>query len=119
MSKFKLHYKKYPLIDLPVLGKQYSEKDDVTIKYNPYYMKHLQQYQPLYKIFFEMNQNNFETISLNQKYHLVDLTHVQENDNIPVEKPVFMKFSPLLDPYRYMIGKYDVNDSRILRISIP
>ena len=112
MSKFKLHYKKHPLIDLPILGKQYSEKDE-TPGYNPYYIKHVQQYQPLYKIFFEMTQNNFETISFNQKYHLIDLTHVQENDKTPVEKPVFMKFSPLLDPYRYMIGKYDVNDTRI------
>ena len=89
MSKFKLHYKKHPLIDLPVLGKQYSESHDITPVYNPYYIKQLQQYQPLYKIFFEMNQNNFESVSLNQKYQIVDLNHVQEDDKITIKKPIF------------------------------
>ena len=113
MSKFKLHYNKNPSLDLSILGKQYSENNDIVHDYNPYSIKQLQQYQPLHKLFFEMNQNNFETISFNQKFHIMDLTHVQENENISVEKAVFMKFSPLLDPYRYMIGKYDVDDVRI------
>ena len=113
MSKFKLHYSKNPLLDLPILGKQYSENNDIVHDYNPYSIKQLQQYQPLHKMFFEMTQNNFETISLNPKYHLIDLTHVQENEDKVVEKSVFIKFSPLLDPYRYMIGKYDVDDPRI------
>lgn len=109
MSKYKLHYKKHPCLDLSVLGKQYSEKQDLYENYNPYHIQHIQQYQPLYKNFFEMNQQNFESFTLNHKYHIVDLTHVQENNEI-IEKPIFIKFSPLLDPYRYMIGKYDVND---------
>jgi len=116
MSKFKLHYKKQPLIDIPILGKQYSENNDVVHGYNPYHITHLQQYQPMYKLFFEMNQSNSETISLNQKYHIVDLTHVQENESQSIEKPIFMKFSPLLDPYRYMIGKYDIDDPRLITL---
>jgi hypothetical protein len=31
-----------------------------------------------------------------------------------LEKDVHIKFSPLLDPIRYMIGKYDIKDKRIL-----
>jgi len=34
-------------------------------------------------------------------------------NDLVMEKPVFIKFSPLLDPIRYMIGKYDVTDPRI------
>ena len=47
-------------------------------------------------------------------YHINDLTHVYDmNKSELIEKNVFVKFSPLLDPYRYMIGKYDIKDANI------
>ena len=42
-------------------------------------------------------------------YQIVDLETVKNVQNNTIEKKdIFIKFSPLLDPIRYMIGKYDV-----------
>jgi hypothetical protein len=62
-------------------------------------------------MFFEMNENNYDTIGLNHKYHLYDLTHIMNKSEIPgaietKETNIFIKFSPLLDIVRYLIGKY-------------
>ena len=58
MSKFRIHYNKPNSIDLPILAKQYQEehKDAVNKNYNPYEIDNVQLYQPLYKLFFEMNE---------------------------------------------------------------
>jgi len=112
MSKFKLHYKKHSSIEISLLGKQYNELNEEDATYNPYSIHNLQHYQPLYKVFFEMNQKNSEILSFNHKYHMVGLNQVQENEGKTMDKPIFNKFSPLLDPYRYMIGKYDIDDPR-------
>ena len=32
------------------------------------------------------------------------------NNNKIKEKEVFFKLAPLLDPYKYLVGKYDIND---------
>tara|TARA_E500000178_G_scaffold310493_1_gene325632 strand:+ start:3511 stop:5211 length:1701 start_codon:yes stop_codon:yes gene_type:complete len=115
MSKFKIHYRKPELIDLPVLAKQYEENNDENSQYNAFNIQQLQLYQPIYKLFFEMNKNNYSSIALNHKYHIVDCNHISEGKSI-IEKEVFFKFSPLLDPYRYMIGKYNINDKRIFML---
>ena len=117
MSKFRIHYNKPNSIDLPILAKQYQEehKDAVNKNYNPYEIDKLQLYQPLYKLFFEMNETNYRSIALNHKYHIIDLHHVTNNKEIH-EKDIFMKFSPLLDPYRFMIGKYNLEDKRIYKL---
>ena len=116
MSKFKINYYKPKDIDLSVLVEQYDKTKDSTTeeKYNPYQISNIQLYNPLYKVFFDMKENNYSKISLNHKYHLLDLENVYEKDDkVPISKKSFIKFSPLLDPYRYMIGKYDINDDRI------
>jgi hypothetical protein len=74
----------------------------------------LQQYNPLYDEFFVMTNDNYNTISLNHPYHAIDSNRVvnlatQEEKSVPVH----FKFSPLLDPIRYLIGKYDVKDDRV------
>ena len=113
MSKFKIHYHKPELVNLSVLGKQYKESKDENeeSQYNPFEIQQLQLYQPIYKLFFEMNENNYTSIALNHKHHIVDCNHVKDEENV-LEKSVFFKFSPLLDPYRYMIGKYNIHDKR-------
>ena len=116
MSKFKINYYKPKDIDLSFLSQQYDKNKDTTIEesYNPYNIKKLQLYNPLYKIFFDMTENNYSKVSLNHQYHFQDLETIYEKQQkSPITKKSFIKFSPLLDPYRYMIGKYDVNDERI------
>jgi hypothetical protein len=65
----------------------------------------LQNYIPLYKRFFELNETNWNSIQLDN--HL-PLDPVSEDDILYYgDKPMFVKFSPILDPLRYLTGKYD------------
>jgi hypothetical protein len=126
-GKFKLNYYKTKPIDLQILEKQYSEiqyleslktkendQDDKEETYQPYRIKKIQQYNPIYNLFFELNENNYNDITFNHKYFLKNLfevmdlkTHESKNQN------VFIKFSPLLDPIRYMTGKYEIYGDKI------
>ena len=85
-----------------------------------------QNYIPLYTIFFTLNQNNYNSINLNNQNILISITKkYSENrfegiikdkvDNM-ITKNIFFKLSPLLDPYKYMAGKYDINDSNLFNL---
>ena len=75
-----------------------------------------QNYVPLYKNFFDLSPNNYNKINLNQHFKLEDIKSIdnknqftcklKENDCV-FEKTSFFKFSPLLDPVKFMVGKYD------------
>lgn len=124
-GKIKIHYSKPKTIDLAVLDKQYgnsvqemNQNVSSTTQYAPFSIQNLQLYNPIYRRFFEMTPNNYGVIALNHHYHIQDIEHVMHmvpgtDQSTTIEKKVFVKFSPLLDPYRYMIGKYDVQDPRI------
>ena len=80
-----------------------------------YGIYNLQNYLPIYNRFFKLTENNYNSINLNHKYHLYDITNGKENtfdailkdasDN-ELKRKSFFKFSPLLDPVKYMVGKY-------------
>ena len=78
-----------------------------------------QNYFPLYNTFFNLNSSNYNAINLNNKYKLeailekinynkflATITDICDNK---VNKEVFIKYSPLVDPVKYMIGKYENN----------
>ena len=106
--KFPLGYKKIGKIDLAVLTKQYNEKNSQgTIEYNPFHIEKMQNYNPIYNEFFELVQNNYDSISFNHHFHFTNLNTVYDSiNNINVTKESFIKFSPLLDPVRFLTGKY-------------
>jgi hypothetical protein len=108
LPKFSIHYKKTKTIDLESLEKTYlPDQEDTEHNYNPYRIKNLQKYNPIYSQFFELNEHNFNSISLNHKYSLKTIDSVVDIESKePVTKPTFIKYSPLLDPLRYMTGKY-------------
>jgi hypothetical protein len=82
--------------------------------YYPYRIKNLQKYNPVYSLFLENESNENEEIGLNHKYHISNLnTIVNMNTNESIENPVFVKFSPLLDPIRYLIGKYKAQNESL------
>ena len=79
-----------------------------------------QNYIPLYKNFFVLNENNYTSVNLNHT-HYIDTIKKSESDNIhlctikskigkPRTERVFFKLAPLLDPVKYMIGKYTINN---------
>ena len=84
-----------------------------------------QNYIPIYNSFFELNKTNANAITLNQRWKLHDILE-QETKNIfqgllkdkskKTERKVYLKFSPLLDPIKYLIGKYDITDTNLLNL---
>ena len=76
----------------------------------------IKNYIPLYNNFFSLNETNYNGINLNHKNKMVSIIkretknifscEISDQDENISEKDVFFKFSPLLDPLKYMIGKY-------------
>ena len=94
-----------------------NNENNQTITYNPFHIRDIQNYNPIYSRFFELTETNYNKVTLNQKYGIVG-SHIIERETEQVakqvvEKAIFFKFAPLLDPVRYMIGKYDLNDPSI------
>ena len=110
MSKFDIHYRKIKKIVLEDLENmhQSSLSSPDSEKYHPFHITNLQCYNPIYNLFFEMNNTNYDSIALNHKYHICDLHHVlsTNGNEQKKEREIFIKFAPLLDPIRYLIGKY-------------
>lgn len=82
-----------------------------------------QNYIPIYERFFELNSSNWQNVTL---YHVYTLTSVENkmSDNLYTglvtddkdqshTVPVFFKYSPLLDPNRYITGYYKQNDEAL------
>ena len=100
---FDLFYKKNNNVDLF----NYLEKNGFS---------NIQNYIPLYSQFFNIDENNFNTINLNNKYSITKVINrdnnnnfdikVMDNSNNIIKCKSFFKFSPLLDPIKFMVGKY-------------
>jgi hypothetical protein len=87
-----------------------------------------QNYIPIYNKFFALNETNYNNINFNHKWYLTTIKEYENEEdfdrnifycnvkNIATnkikEKEVFFKMAPLLDPFKYLVGKYDVEDKR-------
>ena len=120
---FQLHYRKH---------KYTPEKIDSALLYD------IQNYIPIYKRFFDINETNYNSIQLNQYYYLQNIiehqsrimetekrgepeandetrnsslnhleTVIGDDSGNTINVPMFVKYSPLLDPIRYLSGKYE------------
>jgi hypothetical protein len=114
MDKFKIHYAKMNSLSLQPLEESYApSEEERKYEYNPFRISNLQNYNPIYSEFFVMNDKNYDRIAFNHKYHIKDLTTVVDSETTDALKaPIFIKYSPLLDPLRFMIGKYDLSDNK-------
>ena len=85
-----------------------------------------QNYVPLYRKFFSLSEKNYDTINLNNVKHLESVGNkkdtnifeckvVDKNGSIST-KDVFFKYSPLLDPVKYMMGRYMINDENVMKL---
>ena len=119
-SAFQLHYRKH---------KYTPDTIESALLYD------IQNYIPIYSRFFDINELNYNGIQLNQKYYLQNIIahptqHIDDYDRPSADDerthslnhletiiaddngntnnvPMFVKYSPLLDPIRYLSGKYD------------
>lgn len=89
----------------------------------------IQNYIPIYKKFFSLNETNYNNINLNHPWYISSVKEFDENDkhlfncnlkhfekNKLINKEVFFKLAPLLDPYKFLIGKYNINDNKIYNL---
>jgi hypothetical protein len=105
MTKFQLNYFKPKKVDLEYLAKESEDQ-------NTFLIDGFQYYQPLYKEFFELSESNYNSISFNHRFHITGLTTIWDS-KLSQEKDaeLFIKFAPLLDPVRYLIGRYKTTDN--------
>jgi hypothetical protein len=113
-EKFKIHYSKMNALSIESLEEMYvPNQEECKYEYNPFRITNLQNYNPIYSEFFALTEKNYNRISFNHKYHIQDLNTVVDSDTMTeLKRPIFIKYSPLLDPLRFMIGKYDLIDSK-------
>ena len=114
-SKIELGYVKKTLIDLKHLEETCNylpSLEDQENEYQPLSIEKLQQYQPIYSLFFDMTVNNYNSIQLNSRKLIVNMNTILDMvTNTTSSKQIFIKYSPLFDPIKYMIGKYNGNIS--------
>lgn len=80
-------------------------------------LENTQNYIPLYENYFNLNSTNYNSINLNNKLRLESILEkesynkfvgtVSDISNNKHSKKIYVKFSPLVDPIKYMLGKYD------------
>jgi len=117
-DKFNVEFLNTEYINLENLENSFKQlNEDLEHNYNPFHIQNLQKYNPIYSKLFELDTYrniDFEKISLNHKHHFYDTEHIYDFDTKDIiSKNVFIKYSPLLDPIRYMIGKYSIDESLI------
>ena len=118
-TTLKINYEKRKNTDLFKL----FQKEDLT------YMGDIQNYIPIYSRFFQLNETNYNSINLNHKWFLTDIKNSITNDNNlfnctiqnlftskTKKKQLFFKMAPLLDPYKYLVGKYNINDPELFNL---
>jgi hypothetical protein len=108
-----------------MLGMNYIKQDNSilfeTLENND--IINVQNYIPIYQNFFSLSSHNYNKINLNHKFHLESIEKsteknkydckINDGENIYIKKS-FFKFSPLLDPIKFMVGKYQKLEPDIL-----
>ena len=77
----------------------------------------LQNYYPLYDNYFNLSENNYNSINLFNNLYINDITEkisynkykatLIDNCNNFINSEIFFKYSPLIDPIKYLVGKYN------------
>ena len=118
-TTLKIHYEKRKNSELF----KSLQKEELT------FLSELQNYIPIYKRFFLLNDTNYNALNLNHSWFLSTVkSGVTDNQNLyncaiqelesgkTKKKQVFFKMAPLLDPFKYLIGKYNVNDPTLFKL---
>ena len=114
--KFSIQYIPHSPIDLENLVKttNITNTCDIDVDYMPFNITNMQSYNPVYNTWFSLNEDNYNTVTLNNKHSMVTMdTVIDLTTNETKNRDVFIKYSPLLDPIRYMGGKYESTREQI------
>jgi|694.fasta_scaffold40697_6 hypothetical protein len=98
-------------------------------------LSNVQNYLPIYDRFFSLNTTNFNSINLNHVWNISDIKDVKKKDkdvlfehehiytcklknleddeDFAMTQKVFIKMAPLLDPFKYLVGKYNHTDEHL------
>lgn len=96
-------------------------------------LTNVQNYIPIYERLFSLNNTNWNSINLNHQWAISDikdvknnnsfehiffckLKHISDDNDLIVNKHTFIKMAPLLDPCKYLVGKYDVKDEHLFNL---
>jgi hypothetical protein len=96
------------------------------------FLSNIQNYSPIYNRFFLLNETNYRSVNLNNVAYITEVKPKESKDdenpnlftcviknsknNKTLHKEVFFKMAPLLDPYKYLIGKYNSNDPNLFAL---
>ena len=85
-----------------------------------------QNYLSIYKRFFSLNESNWNSVNLNNKWELEEVSRkpgdkvfsatVVDSDTKKRKVQVFFKLSPLIEPLKYMTGKYASIDDTLFSL---
>lgn len=94
------------------------------------FLSKTQNYIPIYNKFFSLNETNYNSINLNHRWYISNIREKMD-DVVPIfnctlksitnttktkVKEVFFKMAPLLDPFKYLTGKYSISDERMFNM---
>ena len=99
-------------------------------------LSNVQNYLPIYDRFFSLNATNFNSINLNHMWNISDIKDIKnkgdkevsfehehiytcklknlaDDEDFATTQKVFIKMAPLLDPFKYLVGKYNHTDEHL------
>lgn len=102
-------------------------------------LTNIQNYIPIYDNYFSLNNSNYNSINLNHNWFISDINdkkHKKNNnetneteehifnckiknsldDEMTDNQKVFIKIAPLLDPFKYLVGKYNHTDINLFNL---
>ena len=83
---------------------------------NSLFLSNTQNYIPIYNRFFNLNDSNLND-QIEEDNSNLFMCRVKNVENNKVkDKEVFFKMAPLLDPYKYMIGKYNASNPKLFNL---
>nr|AIE96975.1 hypothetical protein [uncultured marine group II/III euryarchaeote AD1000_88_G11] len=91
------------------------KNEELFASFKNFDFEQIQNYIPIFNLFFSLNENNYNKINLENSYYLKNVIE-KEKENIykvhlqnNLKKRSFFKFSPLFDPIKYLMGKYETH----------
>ncbi len=121
---------------IPLVNYQKRKNTNLFSKFSSnerFNLTNCQNYIPIYNKFFSLNNNNYNSINLNHIWYISDIKQtnkdINDNDNIYnckvknvddenqiLNQTMFVKFAPLLDPFKYFVGKYNHTDPNLFNL---